>query len=84
MTPRLQFDAQDKAALRKLDDDFTISADGEHAVVSGEMEITVERPADDGGSLFLLMITFPGGEQLDVRIRRTQLLEQLDIEADEG
>ena len=38
MTPRLQFDAQDKAALRKLDDDFTISADGEHAVVSGEME----------------------------------------------
>ena len=51
------------------------------AMLSGEMEITVERPADDDGNRFWLMITFPGGEQLDVRLRRSQLLDQLNIES---
>ena len=82
MARNLSLDSQDRAALRKLDDDFVFSADGEHAVISGEMEITVERLNE--GNQLLLTITFPSGEQLDVRIRRTQLLEQLDIEADEG
>ena len=64
MTQHLQLDAQDQAALRKLDSDFTISADGEVAVVSGEMELTVKRPDHDGGNQFLLTLTFPGGEEL--------------------
>ena len=68
-------------ALPKLDDDFIISADGEHAVISGEMEITVERPAADR---FQMMLKFPGGEELEVRIARNQLLEQLDVGDDES
>ena len=80
----MQFDDQDRAALRALDDDFVISADGEVATVAGEMEVKIIRPADDGGTQFWLTIQLPGGEELDVRIRRTQLLEQLDIEGDEN
>jgi hypothetical protein len=76
----MQFDTQDQAALRALDD-FTISADGETATVAGKMEVVVVRPADDDGSRFWLTIKFPGGETLDVRIARTQLLQQLGIEA---
>ena len=34
----MQLDDQDKTALRKLDDDFVISANGETATVEGEME----------------------------------------------
>ena len=84
MSQRLQFNTEDRAALAALDTDFAISPGGEHASISGEMEITVERLADDAGNQFLLTITFPGGEQLEVRLRRSQLLEQLDVEADEG
>ena len=40
----IKLDTQDKAALRKLDDDFVISADGETAAVTGEMQITAVRP----------------------------------------
>ena len=43
------------------------------------MEVEIIRPADDGGAQFWLTITFPSGEELDVRIARAQLLEQLDI-----
>jgi hypothetical protein len=78
------FDTQDKAALRALDDDFVISADGETARITGEMEVVIVRPADDGGARFWLTITFPNNETLDVRIRRAQLLERLDVEADES
>ena len=60
-------------------DDFS-----ETATVVGEMEVCLVRPADDGGDRFWLTIKFPGGETLDVRIARTQLLEQLDIEADKS
>ena len=77
----MQFDDQDRAALRKLDDGFAISADGETASITGEMEVEIIRPAHDGGTQFWLMITFPGGEELDVRIARAQLLGQLDIES---
>jgi hypothetical protein len=80
----MPFDKQDKRALRALDDTFTISADGETATVAGEMEVVIVRPADDGGARFWLTIRFPSGETLDVRIRRAQLLEQLDVEADES
>jgi hypothetical protein len=48
------------------------------------MEVVIVRPAHDGGDQFRLTIRFPGGETLDVRIARTQLLDQLDIEADES
>ena len=48
------------------------------------MEIKIIRRAHDGGDQFWLTITLPGGEELDVRIRRVQLLEQLDVEADES
>jgi hypothetical protein len=81
MPRHMKFDAQDKAALRALDSDFVISADGETATVAGEMEVVIVRPADDR---FQLTLKFPGGETLDVRIRRAQLLEQLDVEADES
>ena len=81
---RLQFDTRDRAALAALDTDFLINPSDEHASISGEMEITVERLADDAGNQFLLTITFPGGEQLEVRLRRTQLLDQLDVEADKS
>ena len=67
----LQLDDQDRAALRKLDDDFAITADGETATVAGEMEVEIVRPADDGGDRFWLTIRFPGGEELDVRIARS-------------
>ena len=73
---------QDRRALHALDHDFVISADGERAVISGEMEVTAVRLDDD--RFFCLTVTFPSGEELDVRVARSQLLEQLDIEADEG
>jgi hypothetical protein len=81
MAKCLQFDTQDKAALRALDDGFVISADGETASITGEMQITLVRPANDR---FQLTLKFPSGEELDVRIARAQLLDQLDIEADES
>ena len=71
---RCRLDDQDKAALHKLDDDFTISADGEVAKVVGEMEVEIVRPADDGGARFWLTIKFPGGEELDVRIARSSVV----------
>jgi hypothetical protein len=71
----LPLNDRDKAALRALDNDFTINADGETATVAGEMEVCVVRPADDGGAWFWLTIKFPGGETLDVRIARAQLLQ---------
>ena len=48
---RCRLDDQDQRALRKLDDDFVISADGEHAMVSGEMEVEIMRPAEDAVSI---------------------------------
>ena len=48
----MRFDGRDKAALRALDD-FTISADGETATVTGEMELEIVRPADAGGQVGL-------------------------------
>ena len=46
-------------------------------MISGEMEVEIVRPADDGGAQLWLTIRFPSGEELDVRIARTQLLEEL-------
>jgi hypothetical protein len=76
------FDKQDRAALLALDSDFEIR-DGA-AAVSGHIKLTVMRVAHDSGDQFLLTFTMPGGELLDLRIRRVQLLEQLEIEADES
>ena len=74
----MQFDDQDRAALRTLDKDFLI-VDGVTATATGEMELEIVRP---DGDQFLLTLTLPAGEKLDVRIRRAQLLEQLNIETD--
>jgi hypothetical protein len=71
----------DGGVCQELAAGSTISADGETATVVGEMEVVVVRPADDDGARFWLTIKFPGGETLDVRIARTQLLQQLGIEA---
>lgn len=68
--------------MHALDTGFAIS--DETATVSGEMEIKVVRPADAGGHQFWLTIRFPSGEELVVRIARSQLLQELDVEADEG
>lgn len=76
---RCRLDDQDKRALRKLD--FVLSADAESATIAGEMEVAVVRSAADR---FELTITFPNGEDFLIRLARSQLLEQLDIEADEG
>jgi hypothetical protein len=78
----MQLDNQDKAALRALDADFAVDADGEIAKVTGKMEVEIIRPADNDGAQLLLTIVFPGGERFDVRLRRAQLLEQLNIEDD--
>ena len=74
----IRFDSQDRAALAKLDNDFAISVDGEVATISGKMEVEIMRFAGDGGDQFRLRFKFPG-EPLDVGIRRTQLLEQLNV-----
>jgi len=67
--------------LRALDN-FTISADGEIATVAGEMKIEMVRPAHDDGDQFWLTISLPSSEELNVVIQRTDLLQQLGIEAD--
>ena len=41
----MRLDDQDRRALSALDDDFTISDDGEVATVTGEMEIEIVRLA---------------------------------------
>ena len=75
MARNMRLDDQDRAALRALDDAFTISTDGETATVTGEMEVVMVRPADGGGARFRrLTLKFPSGETLDVRIARAQLL----------
>ena len=79
----MRFDDQDRAALRALDD-FAISRDGEIATVAGEMKVELVRPADDGGGRLWLTIRLPGGEDLNVRIQRTALLQQCGIEADKS
>jgi len=83
MTDRIQFDSHDEAALRALDRSFAIDASGEVAVITGEMKVEITRPADADGARFLLRLNFPGGETLDVRMARAQLLEELDIQADD-
>ena len=75
---RLQFDDRDKRAFAALDDNFTVSGNGEVVVISGAMVVEVTRLAGDGGDQFRLRIGFPG-EPLDINIRRSQLLEQLGI-----
>ena len=80
MARHLRFDAQDRAALRAFNSDFTISADGKRAVISGEMEIVVVRPAN--GDRYWLRFEFPNGEELNLKIPRWRLLQ--DIEADES
>jgi hypothetical protein len=83
MAKNMQFDSQDRRALQALDDDFVISADGETATVAGEMSVVVIRPAVDGVGQIWLTLRFPSGETLDVRIARTQLLHELDVDADD-
>ena len=48
MAKCMPLDEMDKRALRALDSDFTFSSDNETATVSGEMEVEIVRPADDG------------------------------------
>ena len=51
---------RERAALRALDDTFTISdADGETAVVEGEMEVEIVRFTSDGVDQFRLRFNFP-------------------------
>jgi hypothetical protein len=80
MEMQMKFNAQDEAMLHALDDDFKIS-DNETAAVTGEMRVTVTRPADDR---LWLRLTFPGGEVLDIRMARAQLLEELNIKTNDS
>jgi hypothetical protein len=77
----MRFDNQDEKSLRALDGGFAISTDNETAAVTGEMQVVITRPADDR---FWLRLTFPGGEVLDIRMSRTQLLEELGIKVDDS
>ena len=74
----MRFDEQDKRAFAALDADFEIS-DGV-AVISGRMEVAITRFTGDGVEQFRLRFKFPSEELLDVKIRRAQLLEQLDVD----
>ena len=77
----MRLDDLDRRALEALDGDFKIIANGERAVISGEMEIEIIRPTDDR---LEMTVKFPGGEDFLIRLARAQLLDQLDIEAGEG
>jgi hypothetical protein len=78
----MPLDRHDRAVLRALDDDFSISDDGETAKLTGQMEIEIVRPADDGGTRLRWTFKLPGGEPLTVRIARAQLLQELGIKDD--
>jgi hypothetical protein len=82
MTRCMKFDALDQRALQALDHEFEVDASGEVATVTGDMTVVITRPADS--DQFWIRLTFPNGEKLDVKIRRAQLLEELDVEADES
>jgi hypothetical protein len=82
MTTRMQLDTQDRRALRALDDTFTVSSDG--TTVTTATEVEVVRFTSDGVDQFRLRFKFPSEELLDVKIRRSPLLEQLEIEANES
>jgi hypothetical protein len=75
----MRLNEQDKAALRALDADFTVSADGELGSIRGEMEVVVVRPVEDDGARLLFTLRFPGGEKFDVRILRMQLLQEFGV-----
>jgi hypothetical protein len=66
----------DRRALEALDGDFKIGANGERAVISGEMEIEIIRPDADR---LELTIRFPGDERFLIRLLRTQLLHELGV-----
>jgi hypothetical protein len=70
----MKFNAKDEQALRALATGFAI--DGEIAVIAGEMEIMIERPAEDR---YKMTIGFPNNEKFDILISRAKTLEQFDI-----
>jgi hypothetical protein len=74
---RIQFNTQDRRAVAALDDDFTVNDNNDVAVIAGEMRVEIMRIA--GGDQFRLRIGFPGGEQLDVRIARSQMMRELNV-----
>jgi len=78
MTDRIQFDFLDKAALRKLDNDFTIDTSGEIATITGDIEIVRV-----GGDRFQFTVTFPGGEEFLILLSRDRTLEQLGVNAEQ-
>jgi hypothetical protein len=73
MTDRLQLDFQDRAALRALDGDFAIGADGEIATIA-DTKVKITRVADDR---LQLAIIFPGGVEFPILLSRNQTLKQL-------
>jgi hypothetical protein len=76
MTDRVRLDLQDKAALRALDSDFVIAADGEVATIAGDMKVEIIRVADER---YQLAINFPGGEEFIILLSRDRTLEQLGV-----
>ena len=73
-----KFTDQDIAALSALK--FAISGDNETAHRTGEMKIEVARPGNN--DVFLLLITLPSGEELQLTMMRDELLESAGIEED--
>lgn len=61
-----QLDAQDRRALRALDDGFTIDSNVV-ASVEGEMQIEIVRAADDGGAHFGSRLNFPAAKNSSSR-----------------
>ena len=79
MADHTPLDDMDRIALAKLDENFLVTPDSMAASVSGNMKLSIVRDADGSVDLFLLTLEMPGGELLDVRIRRTSLFEQLNV-----
>lgn len=84
MTRSVRFTTEDTAALRKLDADAAIDDSNEVAVISGDMKLKVVRLAHDSGDQFRLTLTFPGAEELEIRIARVQLLRELGVEVNKS
>ena len=75
---------RDRAALAALDTGFRFNSDDTIATITGEMKLTVARVTQDGNDLYELHLDFPAGESLKIKILRTRLIGELNIEADES
>ena len=68
----MPFDSLDEHILQMLDDGFTVNDSNEVAEIAVRIEVT--RSDDDDDRLWF-RFRFPGGEKLEIRVSRRQLIE---------